>query len=48
MKRFVSLLSYEFRIFEVTLLLTILDPNLTSKEQDEEVDMKAGIKKVFF
>lgn len=39
-KRFLNLLSYEFKTFDVQLVLSILDPNLTTKteDQDEEVE----------
>jgi hypothetical protein len=36
MRRFLYLLGYDFKTFEVPLCLSILDPNLTMKDADDD------------
>jgi len=44
-KRFVYLLGYDFKSFDVPLCLSILNPNLTSKDTDADDDKEGGMTK---
>jgi tRNA(Met) C34 N-acetyltransferase TmcA len=46
LKRFTFLLGYDFKTFEVPLCLSVINPNLTSKETDEDGDDKEIANKV--
>ncbi len=46
MKRFLFLLGYDFKTFEVPLCLSILDPNLTMKDNEDDnsdIEMMAKV-----
>jgi len=44
-KRFVYLLGYDFNVFEVPMCLSILNPNLTSKDEEAEEASKEALSK---
>ena len=46
LKRFVYLLGYDFKSFDVPLCLSVLNPNLTSKDTEAGDDEKDGMNKV--
>lgn len=46
LKRFVYLLGYDFRTFEVPLCLSLINPNLTTKETEGDEEGKDAMPKV--
>lgn len=47
-RRFISLLSYEFKTMEISLAVDILSPNITTKQvEEEEVELDSNKLKMF-